>query len=386
MRWLISTILTKTANRDTDVWGLVRLDSRILRRVMNQRTALEVIQSLVDGGAIQTAPYYAGVKCKGYRLARRYLSDRCVRMPVTDPWLLERIQRERQRLDTEEREARWLPIHYALHQDQQRLTIGPDADVILAGQPPHTRLCQDVLVGNIRRRDFHLTVGRTCRVFNAITGLKRDLRHALRIDGEPLGSVDIRCAQPGLLAVILRQAYPPNRPKHALTYKLGAPGRPDPPLSLPAPPLAPFAPSLASPDVAFFGELACTGCLYERLVTLSGLTRELVKKRFLIDVLAKRGRYPSDVERAFRAEFPTVHRAIRYVNRDDHGELIRLLQRMEAWLVIEQVSPRLVGRVPVVTLHDAIYSTGDGLRAVEAAFRETFDAIGCRLALKVETP
>ncbi len=284
----------------------------------------------------------------------------------------------------QERETRWLPIHYRLNDEQRCLTIDAAADAILDGLPTHTRLCQDVLIGRIRRRDFVFSVGTTRRVFNAITGLKRELRTALRIDGAALGSVDIRCAQPGLLAIILNESIPPSVPKPRATYKHDAAALPSPLPCLPAAYLAPLVPSLAFADVADFCASAASGCLYERLVLLSGLPREFVKKRFLVDVLAMKGRYPSKVERAFQAEFPTVHRAIRYINRADHGELIRLLQRMEAWLVVETVSPRLVGRVPCITLHDAIYSTGPNLAAVESAFLETFDAIGCRLSLKVE--
>jgi len=109
-----------------------------------------------------------------------------------------------------------------------------------------------------------------------------------------------------------------------------------------------------------------------------------VKLAFLRDVLAKRGSYPSRVEQAFRMLFPGVHAFIRAVNRRDHGELIRHLQRLESWLVVEQVAPRLVGRVPCVTLHDAIYSTLRSLTAVEATFEEVFDEIGIHLKLKRE--
>ena len=96
------------------------------------------------------------------------------------------------------------------------------------------------------------------------------------------------------------------------------------------------------------------------------------------------GGYPSTVEQAFREAFPSVYAFIRAVNRHEHGELVRRLQRLESWLVVERVAPRLTGRVPCLTLHDAIYSTQGSLAAVENAFAEVFDAIGCRLTLKRE--
>ena len=53
-------------------------------------------------------------------------------------------------------------------------------------------------------------------------------------------------------------------------------------------------------------------------------------------------------------------------------------------MVIEQVAPRLVGRVPCITLHDAIYSRRSTLDTVEEAFEEVFAEIGFRLRLKRE--
>ena len=104
----------------------------------------------------------------------------------------------------------------------------------------------------------------------------------------------------------------------------------------------------------------------------------------LVDVLAKRGRYPSLVEDVFRKSFPNVYRVIKSINRDDHGSLIRLLQRLESWLVIENVSPRLLGRIPFVTLHDAIFSRQYDVSKVSDAFNDTFDDIGFSMALKSE--
>ncbi|MGA2069370.1 MAG: hypothetical protein ABSG86_30750 [Thermoguttaceae bacterium] len=373
-RWLVSVIVRKTANRDTDPWGCVRLDSQILRRVMYQGTVAEIVRALEDG-AIEIAPYCVGIRCKGFRLAKRYLGDRCVRVPVTDPRLLDRIERERQRLDAAERQTRWKPIHYRLDAEQRALTIDGSADAILTALPAKTRLCQDVLVSYLRRREFPFSVGSTGRVFNAITGLKRELRAALRIGGEPVGSVDIRCAQPALLALAMTQKSPlmgQNGYQHISIAAHPAPACP-----------CPSAAALA-PDGAVFADLAVSGCLYETLGSLTGLDRETIKLAFLRDVLAKRGRYPSAVEQAFSVAFPTVYGFVRRVNRRDHAELIRLLQRLESWLVVETVCPRLVGHVPVVTLHDAVFSTRHNLAAVEGAFRDTFGEIGFSLSLKRE--
>jgi hypothetical protein len=218
VRWLISTILRKAAARDTDTWGVVRLDSRILRRIMGRESS-DIIEALERGGAIETTPYYAGVRCKGYRLAERYSADRCITRPAVDRRLIDRLNQERRRQDAEDPLALWLPIHHQLHAEQQRLTIAPEADEILASLPADCRLCQDVLVENLRNRKFPFTVSTTGRVFNAITGLKRELRQALRINGKPLGGVDIACAQPALLAFAMVQEYPTNGGGGAFTYQ-----------------------------------------------------------------------------------------------------------------------------------------------------------------------
>jgi hypothetical protein len=175
-----------------------------------------------------------------------------------------------------------------------------------------------VLVGNLRRREFPFTVSTTGRVFNSITGLKRELRAEVRIDGERVGGVDIRCAQPALLALAMFQETPANGLEVPATYKHTdrVPLALSPACPAPCPAFSP------APD---FSSLVFGGRLYGLLMDRTGLDRDLVKLAFLRDVLAKRGRYPSTVEQAFRAAFPAVYRYIRKVNYKDHGELIRHL-------------------------------------------------------------
>ena len=285
-------------------------------------------------------------------------------MPAIDPRLMDRLEEERQRQDAEERQARWKPIHYRLDAEQQRLTIDPTADTILATLPEHTRLCQDVLVSHLRHREFPFSVSSTGRFFNGITGLKRELRTALRIDDQPVGAVDIRCAQPALLALAMTQETPTKGLKERATYKHGLPALP---LSasgslLPVPSLSPAPDSFAS--------LVLGGRLYEFLMDKTGLDRICREARVSARRAGQARPLPEPREEAFREAFPSVHAFIRSVNRHDHGELIRHLQRLESWVVIEHVSPRLLGRVPCITLHDAIFSTRVACRLSNGRLRK----------------
>jgi len=118
---------------------------------------------------------------------------------------------------------------------------------------------------------------------------------------------------------------------------------------------------------------------------MAGTDRPYAKKRFLVDVLAKRGNYPSRTEDAFKLRFPSVYEYIREINHKDHAELIRRLQRAEADFVIGSVAPRLVEQgCRILSLHDALYSGLDDLDTVETAFHATCEEAGFKMAFKRE--
>lgn len=403
-RWFLHTVLLKVAHGDTDEYGYARLDSRILRRVMSKRAQPAVVRALVDAEVIEPpAPYCAGVKAKGYKPTARTSAQRCVLVEAQDRKLIERIQREGERLQMKQ-ETHWLPIHYQLREIQGGLTILPAADVILEGLAAEARLCQWILAENIRRRFVRFDVKSTGRVFNLVTGLKRELRKTLRLEGEPIVGVDIRCAQPALLGALMRASAARNVP----TYKRRA--RDDcrsSPLGSSSPGVLGFncllssllkendPPRLGS-DFLRFESAALSGELYADIIDCcraSGVplpddpqeARERVKKLLPRDVIAKKGKYRSPFQVAFRIAHPSVHKFVRWMNRRDHGELIRALQRLESYVVIENVAPRLVSRgISIVTLHDAIYCRTDDVPAVVDAFAETFEELGVRLTVKSE--
>ena len=374
-RWLVSTVLNKLAVRNVDARDFAILSSTILERIMGHGYA-KIVRALIDAGVLLRSPYREG-RSFGYRLADSYLGGTPLLVPVTNPIMRDRLEREQKRHDAEQSKRR-LPIHDALGEAQKAMTILPAARDAVELLDRKKRLCQRFHVDRLERGELPLTISSTDRVFNGLSGLKSDLRQFTRLDGKRIGCIDISNSQPALLGNLLEHGFPREWGKRVPNIKIHR-RPPSPPVCLPLPSFP--RPSLSSES---FASVAVSGKLYDELAKAFGNNREFVKHRFLVDVLAKRGTYPSDVENEFRRRFPEVWETIQEINATSHCNLIRLLQRLEAWFVIERVSTKLVDRLPLVTLHDAVYAPVHDLGRVEDAFQETMAEIGWRLALKPE--
>ncbi len=408
-RLFIGLILTKLARGQADDSGMVRLRAGYLRNVMHNRDSKAVVDALLERGAVWRTAYKKGEKPFGYRLSDRFIGDRHVRLPITDAKLIRRLEAFHANADRD-RKARMKPIHFALERQQHRLRIhGDEAREIIAGLPPKSNPfdVQGVLVADIEQRDFHCNVGRYGRLANNITSLKREIRSALHIDGQPLQSVDIACCQPALIGKIVRDGTGAGR-HGAGKADRGEQGRGAKASIYDAQSSGP-----TEGDLERYCSAVQAGTFYELMVAeLSdyGISRQFkkrfladgissrdqFKKRFLADVIAKKkanrqgAEYPSDVEDCFRVTFPTVYGFIRDFNGDGwhHENLIRELQRQESAFVIEIVAAELVAQYPllfIISLHDAIYSTARHIPKVVRAFKSAFAENDFSMSLKIAT-
>lgn len=368
-------ILTKLARQDVDDLGTVRLRAAYLKNIMYQSSYAEVVDALRKGGVVKRFPYTVGHKSYGFRLTHRFAGDKHVRVPATDQRLIGRMATFHEWRETEQL-ARLKPVHLALARQQKRLQIrGRTARRILNGLPPQCNHfgVQGLLVDDIEIGDFHVNVGRCGRMTNNITSLKRELRSTLHVDDERLTCVDLACAQPALLGMIIRE-----KPRGQTAGE----GR--------ATKQSKYDSSLGV-DFDHYLDLVQAGGFYDFLVDHlqnRGIDRDAVKQKFLSDVIAKKGKYPSIVEDCFSQCFPNVYRFIRWVNKvgREHANLIRLLQRAESEFVIESVAADLVTRFPgtfFITLHDAIYTTRRHVGKVEQAFRRAFKRSDLPMQYKV---
>lgn len=376
-RWLVSTILQRTAYTPGKAIRPVRLYAPYLKHMMGRRYR-DIIAAMLESSVIHRTPYRRGQHSFGYLLDNRFVLDRHVRVDVRNTKLIARIDERRREAHKKAREC-FLPIHKRLFRLQRQLTVDTAQaarllKTIPVGSNPFD--AQGILLANIADRQFKMTIGPSSgRIFNSITSMSRMVRPALRIDGEPLVGVDVCCCQPALLGMLIRGRLQPAQSaksgKHSKVLRC---------LSA----VLPVLPADCA-DVRAFADLSSRGSLYDFLqMALPGIARPLLKRRLLCDVFGKRGDYPSEVETAFVREFPNVHRFIREVNREDHAALLRTLQRCESLLVIEEVCDQLVQRHPeefAITIHDAVYSHPRHITAVEHAFTDAFDKLGFHMRL-----
>ena len=438
LRWLVHVVATKARRGETDRRGYVRLSSRVLRRVMSTRTMPAVVRAAVGGGVLSIDEHRIGRRTRGYRLGPRWRGRPLRWVAVQDERLAARVAREVDRLERL-RLAVMLPIHHALCESQTLLTVEPEGDFAAAAiDPEPVRHRQQTILQQIRTGYPGRRVG-TGRWYSPVSRLKRSLRPYLRLAGEPLGGYDLRCAQPRLLAVLLSAqltqfvqcvatysstlfALCSSRAKwasHAPQSKCPLPDCVSADssrdgcgvLSLGHVAAVASGAPRCGRDLGLFDELTLDGGLYSHLLDrcrAAGVDlgdpdakgraeRDVVKLLLLRDVMAKLGGYPSEFEHVFRSEFPTVHRAVRWINGrhspDDgcgaarsHGRLVRLLQRLESALVLETVAPALLPETPIVPVHDCLFAPVSHVPRVEQAFRDVFDRCGVRFALKRDVP
>lgn len=375
-RWTTNVVTRKLAHDDIDDDGAVRINTLTLRRVTGSR--VNTCKMLCEAGILETdGSYRAGARSKAYTLGPEYLGRKIVFSLPTDNAMIFRIHKEFERID-EENKRTWLPEHNRLDAMQREyLTLSPEAEHVVESLPrdderDYRRVCQGALVRAIRDRQFHASVHHG-RFFNSITSLKKEIRnHCMRIAGEPTVNLDICCAQPALLGLLMYKLQKQERSGVAAVMPKNVVSK-----------LPSKLPTVDGAEMQHYLGVVQGGVMYAEILEALGWPESRakeVKRGFLRDVLAKKGSYPSAIEETFRSRFPTVHRFVKAVNDGSHSRLIVMLQEMEGFVMYGHVTP--LCDFPIVTLHDGIYCRANDIDELRVAFHEGFGLSMLRASFK----
>ena len=91
-------------------------------------------------------------------------------------------------------------------------------------------------------------------------------------------------------------------------------------------------------------------------------------------------------DRGFGVMFPSVTRVIKRIQKQNYRQLAHLTQNIESTLVIDRAVRRIMTlrceNVPILTVHDGIFTRPQFLPLVEEVLREVFAEVGLAVHLK----
>jgi hypothetical protein len=143
-------------------------------------------------------------------------------------------------------------------------------------------------------------------------------------------------------------------------------------------------------DALLYVELTQRGPLYEYLMQQEGTSQDKraeFKKKFFGGVFFCKNRPVTKQARVFQAHFPSVYDVIFDLKAKDYRRLAHVLQRTESSLIINRVARRCMVELPgvcVVTIHDSVLTTTDGVEPVRQIITEEFRRVGLDPTIRAE--
>jgi hypothetical protein len=398
------------------------LKSDYLRQVICAERLKPLLDEMQAVGLIERDDYYiVNRKSYGYRITDRYGGERTIRVACRRPRLSQRILSLRHEDFRHYKRVHKHLFKWLGHLDLDRLHADQgieQTDFSGVGFPvEEMRDINRLAIQAILDRQWEFKVCDYGRVHTNITRLLKGVRNELRIDGQPLATIDIANSQPLFLLASMvansgqpflstsdgtdkcikngvsrgdfwrrKSTHPPSG-----TYTTSFPLEPAP--------IEVLATSDRLPqDLNLYRTLCESGGLYDYLMERMGWTRGKMafKDEELFRCLygsngprdADGKHNPSRLQPVLETEFPTVWRFIRDWKRC-HGyrDLACQMQRAESKLMIEGVCGRLMREhpdCPLVTIHDSIMTTAAWVEVVRDAILIEFGKIGIRPTLHVE--
>lgn len=392
---LLAELLAATATtkeRRNGFW--VPVPSSAWREILGSRYKA-TIRDAVSAGYIEINDRYSvGRFSKSYRLAK------ICRRPETQEYILRRPCSTSARIRIHESDS----VGRALVAQFGRIGLTAKAsgwDGFCAGQ--------------IRKGSFYATRCQYGRFHSTVTGMKRQVRGQLSLDGHQVVEVDVANCQPLILG--LRAAPSSDLDKQPTPNRLNTSPDPtthsEPPTQQqPTPPtnthsthtyttyttcgalslhrhIRNYIAICEGGDLYGHLERLCRGRLtlrdcipanrWHRYAKDRPLRRKDVKRQFMVMLFANTAttsRMP--IFDVAATEWPALADYILAAKKDCYQNLARDCQQLESRLMIDGAAGSLLAdsSIPIVTIHDAILTTEAHVPAVEAAIIEEFSRLG----------
>lgn len=384
----------------------------------DKRDYKPVVETLKEAGVLECDGHYIeGRKSLGFRLGSRWRGVPFQSVKVTNPALVKKVRTKR----SEQRDKVTADVHLYLRSWVERLDLdgrSAQATAVACGLEE----CLP-MVEMIRDQDWYFSVCEYGRVHHNVSSLKSEFRRSLSYKGQRLINLDIANSQPLLFSVVLINSlchkeflsslYSWEIDNSELYFELPTSlllqeGK-STPYTMPTHPLR--LPRLITTveetadwkdttrrlmahglpqDALLYIELTQRGLLYEYLMQKEGIAQEKrteFKKSFFGGVFFCKNKPVTKQARLFQAHFPSVYDVVFKLKANDYRRLAHVLQRTESSLIINRVARRCMTELPgvcVVTIHDSVLTTPEGVEPVRRVMTEEFRRVGLDPTIRVE--
>lgn len=374
--WFLTAIYTNRLTRKYDDDHFINLSSLSLGLIMGDQNYVNPVKkALIEHGLIETDGHYLdGEKCIGFRLGPALRGAEWEKYRSHSKRFIRRFEHFKRMVNPANRFS--LPVHYYLESWVRRVVIPGDADLARAYAQILAKKGK-VKENTARNQADFIRIGFTprcsaCRYgrFHSIlTGLCKELRPYLTINGQRLCEIDVVNSQPYFLALVLIEQFAGDlRRADAL--------------------------DLCPPDLRNFAKETTGGGFYETLMEEGGPPRDEVKPLVFKILYGPEGLMQhSELTEVFKETFPSVFYKVidmkrnppegekayyqkKYKNKPKFYKWVGgALQKKESEVIIRGLCERLrveYPDVPILTVHDSLMTTPQHQQLVHSLMVEEF--------------
>ena len=318
--------------------GWISVHSKTLKHFMGERDYLRVISALEDDdGALSVSrQYFVGQASRRYKL-RSDLLDEIVPCEIRNRPLAKKLIALR--VGTWKKAQK--PFYKDVLSSMEKMSFDADgAEEEMAGSnlPPAVRDYWQRSINAMRYKAYFASIApQTNRLYYNITGLPRELRKYLSLDGDALCEVDIKCCQPYLMSFFYKDLPSHNAEKHRYL-------------------------EVVKSD--FYGYMAKSSG--------HNIARDDAKRLVYTYVLFDKVR-DHPMWQAFAKEFPLLARIVAMKKTTKHNRLSIHLQNLEAsWMFKRVIRTLSKAGIFAATVHDSVICRKQDVEKVRSTLEQAF--------------
>jgi len=340
-RMFLHIILNQQYKNKSKENSFIPLKAIILRKTIHDKYSKIIRETLVKNNVIECDYiYFKKFKCYGFRFSEEYRKSKIIPIEIKNKKTLEPILNE---------------FHQKMYKWLEKVEIDYDgASAYLEKQGKVDEVSLKWLsLEKLKIKDFYFHCDKRGRIYTNITHLWSNFREFLTIDKRKLFNIDVKNTHPLIFAHKLKLI-------NSIIYNI---------LYIDD---APFCPQ---EDVGLYIDLVQQGQFYNYLMDEFGIDenkRNWFKKKLFSEVFYSKTTDGKWVKK-FNSIFPNVFKAICYFKRENYKDLSLDMQKIEADLMIGNISKRLVEEnIPFLTIHDSFLVHYEYIEKIKLYIREAF--------------